>query len=200
MNVEVLEHIFEPFYTTKEPGVGTGLGLAMVFGIVKSHNGHITCYSEPGSGTTFKIYLPAIIQKIEQDVAATREMPAFGTETILLVDDEDSIRKMGEQFLTEARYKVLTANNGREAVEVYRSNRDEVALVLLDLIMPDIGGKQCLEELLKINSKVKVVIASGYSVNGQARDVMDCGAKGFVSKPYGMRDLLEVVRRVLDSQ
>jgi PAS domain S-box-containing protein len=200
MDKEVLEHIFDPFYTTKEPGVGTGLGLAMVFGIVKSHKGNISCYSEPGTGTTFKIYLPGIVQEIEQDVAATQEMPAFGTETILLVDDEDPIRKMGEQFLTESGYKVLTASNGREAIEVYRSNRDGIALVLLDLIMPEMGGKQCLEELLKINSKVKVVIASGYSVNGHTKNTVESGAKGFVSKPYDMRNLLGVVREVLDAE
>ena len=155
MDKEVLEHIFEPFYTTKGPGEGTGLGLAMVFGIVKSHKGHITCYSEPGTGTTFKIYLPAIVQEIEQDVAATQQMPAFGTETILLVDDEKSIRKLGEQMLRMAGYRVLTATNGREALEVYRSNQDRIALVILDLIMPEMGGKQCLEELLKIDPKVK---------------------------------------------
>jgi PAS domain S-box-containing protein len=200
MDKAVLEHIFEPFYTTKEPGVGTGLGLAMVFGIVKSHRGHIFCYSEPGSGTTFKIYLPAIMKEIEQDTDTTREMPAFGNETVLLVDDEDSIREVAEQFLTQAGYKVLTATNGREALEVYRSKQDSIALILLDLIMPGLGGKQCLEELLEMNPTVKVIIASGYSVNGHTKDAIECGAKGFVSKPYGMRDLLTIVRRVLDAK
>ena len=108
MDKEVVEHIFEPFYTTKGPGEETGLGLAMVFGIVKSHKGHISCYSEPGSGTTFRIYLPAIVQEIEQDVPVTQQMPAFGTETvILLVDDEKSIRKLGEQMLKMAGYGEL---------------------------------------------------------------------------------------------
>ena len=200
MNKEVMEHIFEPFYTTKGPGVGTGLGLAMVFGIVKNHKGHITCYSEPGTGTTFKIYLPAIVREVEQDPAVTRQMPAFGTETILLVDDEESIRKLGEQMLRMAGYKVLMATNGIEALEVYRSNQDRIALVLLDLMMPEMGGKQCLEELLKINPKVKVIIASGYSANGPTKDSVEADAKGFVSKPYDTRQLLEIVRRVLDAE
>ncbi|MFH1116506.1 MAG: PAS domain S-box protein [Pseudomonadota bacterium] len=198
MDREVMGHIFEPFFTTKVPGEGTGLGLAMVFGIVKSHKGHIICYSEPGAGTTFKIYLPAVVGKIEHDVAATRHLPGFGTETILLVDDEKSIRKFGEQLLRKAGYTVLTATNGIEALEVYRSNQDRIALVLLDLMMPQMGGKHCLEELLKINPRVKVVIASGYSANGPMKDALASGAEGFVNKPFEVKDLLQVVRRTLD--
>ncbi len=198
MDKEVVEHIFEPFYTTKGPREGTGLGLAMVFGIVKSHKGHITCYSEPGIGTTFKIYLPAIIREIAPDVAVTREMPAFGTETILLVDDEKSILKLGEQMLAMAGYRVLTAANGREALDVYRSSQADIALVLLDLIMPEMGGKQCLEGLLEINPRVRVVIASGYSANGTTRDAVPSGARGFVNKPYDAKEILTVVRKVLD--
>jgi signal transduction histidine kinase/ActR/RegA family two-component response regulator len=200
MGKEVLEHIFEPFYTTKGVDEGTGLGLAMVFGIVKSHKGHVICYSEPGAGTTFKIYLPAIVQKIEQDVAVSQQMPAFGTETILLVDDEDSIRKLGKEMLRMAGYKVLTAANGREALETYRSNQDSIAIVLLDLMMPEMGGKQCLAELIKINPRAKVVIASGYSANGPTKDALASGAKGFVGKPYDIRQVLEVIRRILDAQ
>jgi len=200
MDKEVLEHIFEPFYTTKGVDEGTGLGLAMVFGIVKSHKGHINCYSEPGAGTTFKIYLPAIVREIEQDVAVTGQMPAFGTETILLVDDEEPIRKVGEEMLRMAGHTVLTATNGREALEIYRSDQDRIALVLLDLMMPEMGGKQCLEELFKINKRVKVVIASGYSANGPTKDALAAGAKGFVGKPYDIRQVLEVVRGVLDAK
>ncbi len=200
MDKEVVEHIFEPFYTTKEPGEGTGLGLAMVFGIVKSHKGHITCYSEPGAGTTFKIYLPAIVQEIGPNVAVTQQIPAFGTETILLVDHENPIRKMGEQFLTMAGYKVLTAINGIEALEVYRSNQEGIGLVLLDLMMPEMGGLQCLEELLKINPRVKVVIASGYAASGPTKGALTSGAKEFVNEPYDIRQMLGVVRRVLDEE
>jgi two-component system, cell cycle sensor histidine kinase and response regulator CckA len=200
MDRQVMEHIFEPFYTTKGPGEGTGLGLAMVFGIVKSHKGHIICYSEPGTGTAFKIYLPAIAHEIEYEDSAIRQMPGGGTETVLLVDDEQSVRKLGEEMLRMAGYKVFLATNGLEALEVYRSNRNRIALVLLDLMMPEMGGKRCLEELLKIDPKAKVVIASGYSANGPTKDAMEGGAKGFVNKPYGMRQMLEVVRRVLDAE
>jgi two-component system, cell cycle sensor histidine kinase and response regulator CckA len=197
---EAMEHIFEPFFTTKGPGEGTGLGLAMVFGIVKSHKGQINCYSEPGTGTTFKIYLPAIAREIEQDPAVTQRMPAFGTETILLVDDEKSIRKLGEQMLRMAGYSVFMATNGLEALEVYCANLDRIALVLLDLMMPEMGGKRCLEELLKINPRVKVVIASGYSAAAMTRDMLALGAKSSVDKPYDMRQLLEVVRDVLNAE
>ncbi|MFH1112810.1 MAG: PAS domain S-box protein, partial [Pseudomonadota bacterium] len=199
MDKEVLEHIFEPFYTTKGVDEGTGLGLAMVFGIVKSHKGHIICYSEPGEGTTFKIYLPAVFREIERDPAVTRQLPAFGTETILLVDDEKAIRKLGEGMLRMAGYTVLTAADGREALEIYRAAQDRIALVLLDLMMPEMGGKQCLEELFKINERAKVVIASGYSANGPTKDAL-ARAKGFINKPYQVRDLLAVVREALDSR
>jgi PAS domain S-box-containing protein len=200
MDQETLQHIFEPFYTTKGVNEGTGLGLAMVFGIVKSHKGHIFCYSEPGAGTTFKIYLPAIVQEVEEDVALARQVLVRGNESILLVDDEKSIRKLGEEMLRMAGYTVLTAANGQEALDSYRSNQDRIALVLLDLMMPEMGGKQCLEELLKINPRVKVIIGSGYSANGPTKDVLAAGAKGFVDKPYEMRQVLGAVRGVLDAE
>ncbi len=198
MDKDVVDHIFEPFYTTKGLGEGTGLGLAMVYGIIKSHHGHIGCYSEPGVGTTFKIYLPAIEEETEPETDVTRQMPAFGTETILLVDDEERLRKLGETMLTRSGYKVLTAGNGKEALEEYRLNKDEIALVILDLIMPEMGGKQCLEELLKIDPAPKILVASGYSVNGPTKDALAAGAKGFVSKPYDATDFLRMVRKVLD--
>ncbi|MFH0823768.1 MAG: response regulator, partial [Pseudomonadota bacterium] len=168
--------------------------------IVKSHKGHITCYSELGTGTAFKIYLPAIVQEIEQDPALTQQIPAFGTETILVVDDEESIRKLGEEMLRMAGYKVLMATNGIEALEVYRFKQDRIALVLLDLMMPEMGGKQCLEELLKINPGVRVVVASGYSANGPTKEALGAGAKAFINKPYNMGQVLTVVRTVLDAE
>ncbi len=198
MDQEVVEHIFEPFYTTKGPGEGTGLGLAIVYGIVKQHSGHVTCYSEPGIGTTFKIYLPAVVQEAEADVSMTHQMPAFGTETILLVDDEARIREMGKEMLQLAGYTVLEAENGEEAVNIYRKRMADISLVILDLIMPVMGGKQCLEQLLKINPEVKVVVASGYSVNGTTKTAIEKGSRGFVSKPYRTKEILMVVRKVLD--
>ncbi|MEJ2718331.1 MAG: PAS domain S-box protein [Deltaproteobacteria bacterium] len=198
MEKEVLDRIFEPFYTTKKAGEGTGLGLAMVFGIVKSHNGHIVARSEPGKGTTFNIYLPALEAEANWDVETSREMPAFGIETILLVDDEELIRDLGKQILTQGGYTVLTAENGFKALEIYRERQDEIALVVLDLVMPEMGGKQCLSELLRINPNAEVLVATGHSLDGAMRDDLGALAKGFVKKPYGAKDILGKVRGVLD--
>ncbi|MCG6918123.1 MAG: transporter substrate-binding domain-containing protein [Deltaproteobacteria bacterium] len=199
MNKETLEHIFEPFYTTKETGKGTGLGLATVYGIVKSHKGHITCRSEPDEGTTFRIYFPTI--ECEEKIV-TREEPLAaaqgGTETILLVDDEEPIRILGSQILKEFGYTVLTAADGESALQLFREENQRIGLVILDLIMPGMGGKRCLSELLKLNHEVRVAIASGYSPDGPTREILKNGAKGFVSKPYDIRQMLNVVREVLD--
>lgn len=191
MKKEVVEHIFEPFFTTKRAGEGTGLGLAMVYGIVKSHHGHIACYSEPGIGTTFKIHLPAIVEYGESEADLTQEMPSFGTETLLLVDDEERVRKISEIILTRSGYKVLTAGDGKEALEVYRRNKEQISLVVLDLIMPEMGGKQCLDGLLKIDPGVKVLVASGYSVNGPTDDALEAGAVDFIRKPFDARNCSE---------
>ena len=199
MNKEVLERIFEPFFTTKETGEGTGLGLAMVFGLVKSHDGHISCYSEPGVGTTFKIYFPAIDTEWERSAETTQEMPAFGSETLLIVDDEESIRELTKEILSEVGYNVFTAASGREAIDVYSKGEEAISLVILDLIMPEMDGKACLEELLKINPDVKILLASGYSANGPARQAVASGAKGLINKPYDIRQLLQMVREVLDA-
>jgi two-component system, cell cycle sensor histidine kinase and response regulator CckA len=199
MEKEVLDHIFEPFFTTKEAGKGTGLGLAIVYGIVKSHDGHITCSSEPGQGTTFSIFLPAVPGESNPDMAMTTgEMPAFGTEVILLVDDEEPIRKVVAQILKPCGYKVFTAENGNEALKIYREKKDEISLVILDLNMPGMGGTECLEEILKIDPKARVLIASGYSVKESTRKILEVGSSGFIAKPFDAGDLLRAVRRVLD--
>ncbi|MGO9565923.1 MAG: PAS domain S-box protein, partial [Desulfomonilaceae bacterium] len=199
MEKEIIDHVFEPFFTTKDRGEGTGLGLSMVFGIVKSHDGHISCHSKPGAGTVFKIYFHATETKIAWDPEATLIMPSFGTETILLVDDEKAIRDLGKEILTEAGYKVLTASTGLEALDMYAKTQDEISLVMLDLIMPEMGGKQCLEELLKIDPGVKVIISSGYPAESLPRATTEGGAVGFIGKPYKMKQMLQVVRNVLDS-
>jgi PAS domain S-box-containing protein len=198
MEKDVVDRIYEPFFTTKKPGEGTGLGLAMVYGIVKGHGGYITCYSEPGFGTTFKIYLPAIEMDMEPDVASSGEMPAFGSETILLVDDEDLIRELGMEILNRSGYTVLTAANGKEALNLYRACADGIDLVILDLIMPEMGGKQCLAELLKFDPGAKVLLASGYPAAGPANEALEAAAKGFINKPFDAKELLQSIRRVLD--
>jgi two-component system, cell cycle sensor histidine kinase and response regulator CckA len=198
MDKETLDHIFEPFFTTKEAGKGTGLGLATVYGIVNQHGGHITCHSGPGEGTTFRIYLPVIEMEIDQDVTTKGAMPAFGTETILLVDDEEFVRDLGKRILSRWGYTVLTAADGKKALDVYRNKREDVSLIVLDWIMPEMGGKQCLEAVRNIDPKARVLIASGLLSGGTATEANRCGAKGFVAKPYNVKELLKIVRRILD--
>jgi two-component system cell cycle sensor histidine kinase/response regulator CckA len=199
MKGPVRDRAFEPFFSTKHPGEGTGLGLSIVFGIVKSHGGHINCYSEEGSGTTFKIYFPVAETDLPTAVADTAEMPAGGTETLLLVDDEEAVRTLGSEMLELAGYTVLAAANGREALEVYKHHKDVISLVILDLVMPEMSGKQCLERLLIMDPSARILIASGYSANGPTRDVLDRGARGFLSKPFDLKQILLAVRTSLDS-
>lgn len=199
MEKELQDHIFEPFFTTKETGKGTGLGLAMVYGIVKSHGGYITCDSQPNQGTVFSIYFPAIQSHEKPNPMKAREMPVKGgSERILIVDDEQAIRDLGVELLGSAGYTVVTAPDGETALELYGGEDGKVDLVILDLNMPGMGGKKCLEKLLRINSGVKVIVASGYSAAGLSDDSIRMGAKGFIGKPYEMDKLLKLVREVLD--
>lgn len=199
MTRDVQMHIFEPFFTTKGLAGGTGLGLATVFGIVKMHGGHVACESEVGKGTTFFIYFPAA-EASEEEGEEVQEVTAVegGTETILVVDDEPLIAGLVKKILEDAGYRVVVASSGKEAVEIYARLRSEIALVILDLIMPEMGGRQCLERLLKINPQIRALIASGFSVKGEQRAFLDKEAKGMVSKPFNIRDLLRSVRHVLD--
>jgi len=198
MEKGVVDHIFEPFFTTKKPGEGTGLGLSMVFGIVKSHRGYIACYSEPRTGTTFKIYLPAMDTETEPDHETTLETLPGGTETILLVDDEKRMLDLGAEMLSSFGYHVVTAENGYEALDLYGNKKDEIRLVILDMIMPRMGGKECLEKLLKTDPEIKVLIASGYSANGPTKEAVEAGARGFIQKPFDAKQILHTVRTVLD--
>ncbi len=197
MDRKTMERIFEPFFTTKASGKGTGLGLAMVYGIVNQHGGHVTCYSEIGAGTAFKIYFPALFSEtVSHDKTEIREI-GTGNETILLVDDEEIVREVGKELLEDFGYRVITAEGGKEALLVYEVERDNIDLVILDLMMPEMGGKECLEELLKINPSVKSLICSGYSANGAAKDASRAGASGFVGKPYIFNELLSEIRKIL---
>jgi len=201
MDRQTLRHIFEPFYTTKEIGKGTGLGLAMVYGLVKNHGGYITCYSEPGQGTILKIYLPVI------DQGETRvgdkpgpERPGGGRETILLVDDEDNLRSLGRDVLQRFGYTVLTAPDGETAVALFNEKSEAIDLVILDLIMPGMGGRKCLEELIRLAPRVKIVVTSGFSPNGSARELLEAGARSFIGKPYNVNQMLTTIRQVLDGE
>jgi CheY-like chemotaxis protein len=201
MDSATLARIFEPFFSSKGIGKGTGLGLSMVYGIVSSHGGYISCESQPGEGTTFEIYLPTIDEAETKDEAQTDPVKAMkkGSETILLVDDEDYIRDLGNQILSKFGYSILMAENGQVALDMYRSLWKSIDLVLLDLIMPGISGTECLKELRTINPDVKVVVISGYSPDGSTDELFQLGARGFISKPYQMTQMLQVTREVLDS-
>ncbi|NVL90565.1 MAG: response regulator, partial [Desulfobacterales bacterium] len=202
MGKDVLNHLFEPFYTTKGVGKGTGLGLSTVYGIVKSHQGHITCKSEPGSGTTFKIYFPAL-DEAAQRVAEERpeELSSMrGTETIMVVDDEEDIRKYCKEVLNRYGYTVLTAKSGEEALEVFGQKGASVDLVVLNLVMEGMGGKRCLEELLRLDPSTKVLILTGYTVSGPLKEVQEMGARGILGKPVRHREMANMIRRILDEE
>jgi CheY-like chemotaxis protein len=199
MDPKTMRRIFEPFFTTKGPGQGTGLGLATVYGIVKGHKGQISCFSEPGKGAWFNIYLP-ICQQIPQieKKAQIEDRHLRGSETILVVDDEPSILEAAASILSRYGYTPLTASCGEEGLEIIENKPNSVKLVVLDLNMPGMGGEKCLEMLLELNKKLKVIIASGYSAQAQARESISKGAYGFLGKPYRLKDLLKNIREALD--
>jgi two-component system cell cycle sensor histidine kinase/response regulator CckA len=197
MDQRTLERIFYPFFTTKEMGRGTGLGLASVYGILKAHSGYIDVESEKGKGSTFSIYLPATERDLEE-VPVKMEKTAKGTETILLVDDEGFVLEVGAQLLRSLGYKVLEASSGKEAIETYRKSNGDISLVILDMIMPNMGGEETYERLKKINPDVKVILSTGYSIDGQAREILERGCNGFIQKPFTLNELSTKLREILE--
>jgi CheY-like chemotaxis protein len=192
--------IFEPFFTTKELGHGTGLGLASVYGIAKHHGGFVHVESEPGAGSAFMVYLPASDKTlVEEEKGATAEEELRkGRELILLIDDEEMILDVGSQMLSKLGYTVLTAQGGRAGIEVYRQNMEKIDLVILDFIMPDIGGKETFEQLRKMNSSVNLLLSSGYSLDDHTKEILEKGGRGFIQKPFSMRELSARISEILD--
>ena len=201
MNEKTLDRIFDPFFTTKglDFNKGAGLGLSVARGIVEQHGGWIMCDSEPGKGTTFKMHFPAIDSPPETEQAEVSVALISGDSLILVVDDEDLVRELGRRILEEAGHKVITASNGKEAVEIYKRERSLIGLVILDLVMPQMEGEACLQELLKINPDVKVLFSTGRRLSQEERSRLAAHAKGFVSKPYQVRQLLKDVRAALET-
>jgi len=199
MDDDTRARIFEPFFTTKEMGRGTGLGLASAYGIIKNHGGIINVYSEKGHGTTFDIYLPQSA-KVSVEKKKVDGKIIGGIETILLVDDEDLIVDVGKQLLEKMGYNVMVAKSGHEAIEIYKNEIEKIDMVILDMIMPEMGGGEAYDRLQEIQPDVKVLLSSGYSINGQAQTIMDRGCKGFIHKPFSTLDLSKKLRQVLDGR
>jgi PAS domain S-box-containing protein len=200
MDNEIKERIFDPFFTTKEMGRGTGLGLASAYGIINGHDGYIDVESRKGEGTTFSIYLPASEKKIAKSVDIAEKL-LRGTETVLLIDDEETILDVGQALLKAMGYKVLTAKSGQEAIELYQKNQEDIIdIVILDMIMPNMSGSEVYDRMKEINPDIKVLLSSGYSVDGQATDILNRGCNGFIQKPFNINGLSAAIRQILDKK
>ncbi|MGC8660153.1 MAG: ATP-binding protein [Desulfomonilaceae bacterium] len=200
MDEKTLPRIFDPFFSTKErrSTKDTGLGLSVVRGIVQQFGGHITCKSNLGEGTEFRVYFPAVEDSQEIFETVVPVTPLEGKGTILIVEDILEVVEFEQMGLESAGYEVIVATNGKEALEIYRLRKDEISLVILDLIMPEMSGRECLMELIKIDPRVKVLIASGYSPADDLRKEISPLVRGFIHKPFSMTDLQDKVRFALD--
>lgn len=199
MDDTTLSHMYEPFFTTKTPGKGTGLGLAVVHGIVEQHGGFVVCESKPGVGTTFRVNFPAIDSSIEIVDAKVNKLALRGSEKILLVDDDYAVLDVCKQVLEKHGYSALVAGSAKEALKIYKESSSEISLVLLDLMMPEMSGAQCLDELLNLNPSLKVIIMSGHMGDDRVGASLIAGAKAALRKPFKSVEVLEVVKKVLNS-
>jgi len=201
MDEEIRQRIFEPFFTTKEVGKGTGLGLSVVYGIIKQHDGYINVYSEPGMGTTFKVYLPLIEAAASlEETAGDRVYPAGDGETILLAEDDAALRALSLLVLKQFGYQVITAVNGEDAVNKFREHADSIRLLLLDLIMPKQNGKEAYDEIVKIKPGIKIIFLSGYTPEVIRQKVSIEKGATLLSKPVSAKDLLTAVREALNKE
>jgi CheY-like chemotaxis protein len=196
MDEKTLKRVFDPFFTTKDKERGTGLGLASAYGIIKNHDGIITAESAREQGATFHIYLPTSDKPVIDELQDNQNILA-GSGTILLVDDEEMIIDVGARILQKLGYEVLTARHGKEAIEVYQQNRQKVAMVILDLIMPEMGGGETYDRLKEMDPNVKVLLSSGYSLDGQATEILNRGCDGFIQKPFSIKGLSEKLGQII---
>jgi PAS domain S-box-containing protein len=196
MDEKTMNRVFDPFFTTKEKERGTGFGLASAYGIIKNHDGIIAVESAKDKGTTFHVYLPASDKPVIEEQMDEHIISA-GSETVLVVDDEATIIDVSVQMLKELGYKVLPAHNGKEAIEIFKQNTDKVAIVILDLIMPGMGGGEVYERLKEIDPTVKVLLSSGYSINGQVAEILNRGCDGFIQKPFKLNELSFKLREII---
>ena len=199
MDESTQEKIFDPFFSTKDTSQGSGLGLASAYGIIKNHGGFINVYSQKGKGTSFNIYLPASDKEVvNESPRPGQPKTQHGEGTILFVDDEDMIIDVGRIMLGKLGYRVLIARNGREALDAYGKQGEQIDLVILDMIMPGLGGGEIFDRLKEVDGNVKVLLSSGYSIDGQANEILDRGCMGFIQKPFTLNELSIKVRETLE--
>ncbi|RMG66934.1 MAG: response regulator [Nitrospirae bacterium] len=200
MDREVMEKIFEPFFTTKKEGKGTGLGLSTVYGIVKNHGGHITVYSEPGEGTTFRIYLPAVEGEAEEYKGESKEETiSGGNESLILVEDNEDVRSFASEALKMMGYRVYEFSSPLEAIEFIETNQVDVKLLITDLVMPEMSGRDLAERLSNKLPELKVLYMSGYTDDTVVRYGILKGQAYFISKPFTVKEIAKKVRQVLDN-
>lgn len=197
---EILPHIFEPFYTTKGPGKGTGLGLSATFGTIQHHHGAISVYSELGSGTSFHLLLPLANNEKTKQFSESAEQPILGKGRILVVDDEEVMRRTAQMYLEELGYDVILSENGKQAVEVFKHSPKSYDLVILDMIMPEMNGRDCFAALRAINPEVRVILSSGFSREKDVAQMKADGLKDYIRKPYRSVTLSQVVSKVITSK
>lgn len=197
MDKTTLQRVFEPFFTTREVGEGTGLGLSTAYGIVRTHGGFMTAESEPGAGSTFKVYLPASAEKGFGSLSDSER--SRGKGRILFVDDEEMILKVGTKLLEALGYSVIQARSGKEALRLYEEHRDQVDLVILDMIMPQMGGSQVLQALREMDPQVKVLLCSGHFPEGETQANLLGPCQGTIRKPFSLEELGETLRRLLEN-
>lgn len=197
MDEKTRARVFDPFFTTKGMGRGTGLGLASAYGIIKGHGGMINVYSETGHGTAFHIYLPASLKELAKEDLPSHPVQK-GHETILIVDDEKTILEVTKAILENLGYHILTAQTGHEAIDIYLADSEKIDLVILDMVMPVMGGGETFVKMKAFNPDIKAILSSGYSLSEQAKSIMDQGIKAFIQKPYRLDDLSQKIRDVIE--
>jgi nitrogen-specific signal transduction histidine kinase/ActR/RegA family two-component response regulator len=199
MDKDVQERVFEPFFTTKESAKRPGLGLTAAYGIIEGHGGFIDFESNKGQGTTFHIYLKASKGTVDSTVVADRHL-ARGSGTVLLVDDDPMILEVGNRLLKTLGFRILEAKGGREAVDIYKVRKEEIDLVILDMIMPDLDGGETYDKLKALDPDIKVLLTTGYSVDGKATEILERGCDGFLQKPFTLDDLSDQIEAILSKR